>query len=398
MRNLITAVVVSLTVLWNASWAFAQIGMPTPKWDEGKMLRECDVAVEGQVTTVKLLKRWIGDRQGVDTGYEYGDFECSFLVQKELKGKFKEGQTVEYVVKAYMEGKWDNPPPMGFVYEGTQAAVTQGTELRLYLKWNPEEKVYERVHFNSGFTVISASSELFPKKEGETVYAKDIRPPTNKFIGGENKLPLSEQEIRTLIDRLVSPYPKPQGGLPPDFDQDKQKSVREAVYETCTKLNALGEKAFPYLIERWEDKQYCLTVSHAPFPGCYHNLTVGEVCQRLIYGQVQPFGCRQVYGPSLSTSAIYQPPPAPTFRPVYPIVFLPSKEKARQWWDKNKGKRLQEIQLEVLDWVIAEEAKQPKEVSDMECQELQKIRQKLVTGGKPLASGIFYYYWDGWDR
>jgi hypothetical protein len=213
----------------------------------------------------------------------------------------------------------------------------------------------------------------------------------------ENKPPLSEREIRTLIDRLVSPYPKPQDGLPPGFGQDKQKAVREAVYETCTKLNALGKEAFPYLIERWEDKQYCLTVSNAPFPGCHHNLTVGDVCQRLIYGQVQPSGCRQVYGPSLSTSAIYQPPTAPSLRPVYPVVFLPSKEKARQWWEKNKGKRLQEIQLEVLDWIIAEEAKQPKEVSDLERQELQTTRRKLASSEKPLSSGVFYYYWREWE-
>ena len=214
---------------------------------------------------------------------------------------------------------------------------------------------------------------------------------------GEKKPPLPEQDIKALIDRLVSPYPKPQDGLPPDFDQEKQKSVGEAVYETCTKLNTLGKETFPYLIERWEDKQYCLTVSDAPFPGCYHNLTVGEVCQRLIYGQIQPYGCRQVYGPSVSTSAIYQLPPAPAFRPVYPIVFLPSKETAQQWWEKNKGKRLQEIQLEVLDWVIAEEAKQPKEVSDRERQELQKTRRKLASGVKLLPAGVYHYYWDEWE-
>ena len=132
-----------------------------------------------------------------------------------------------------------------------------------------------------------------------------------------------------------------------------------------------------------------------PFPGCYHNLTVGDVCQRLIYGQVQPSGCRQVYSPS--TSAIYKPPQAPTCRPIYPIVFLSSKEKARQWWEKHKGKRLDEIQLEVLDWIMAEETKQPKEVSDMERQLLQETRQKLASSRKPLSSGVFYYYWGEWE-
>jgi hypothetical protein len=167
MKFLIT----SLAMLGNAALAFAQAGLPTPKMSEEEMMKACDVAVEGRITTVKLAKRWMGDRPGIDSGYEYGNFECSFLVQINLKGKFESGQTVQYAVEAYMEGKWDNPSSRRFVYEGTQAAVSPGSKLRLYLKWNPDKKQYERVHFNSGFTVLWASDEKFPKKDGEIVKA-----------------------------------------------------------------------------------------------------------------------------------------------------------------------------------------------------------------------------------
>jgi hypothetical protein len=156
---------------------FPRVGASTPKMSEEEMTKVCDVAVEGQVTAVTLVKRWVGNRPGIDIGYEYGNFECSLLVEKSLKGKFKPGETVQYTVEAYMEGKWDKPRPRGFVYEGTQAAVTPGTKLRLYLAWNPDKKQYQRVHFNAGVTVLESSKKSFPRNEGETIYAEKAKTP-----------------------------------------------------------------------------------------------------------------------------------------------------------------------------------------------------------------------------
>jgi hypothetical protein len=198
MRVLIAAAV-GLIVVGNA---FPLFGIPTPTMSEEEMLKACDVAVEGQITAVKLAKRWLGDRPGIDTGYEHGTFECSLLVEKGLKGKFKPGETVRYTVEAYMEGRWDNPPQRGFVYEGTQAAVTPGTKLRLYLKWNAEKKEYQRVHFNSGFTVLAASNEAFPKKAGETVSAAKAKP-EGKPAPGE-KQP-GQRDPAPIVGKPVDP-------------------------------------------------------------------------------------------------------------------------------------------------------------------------------------------------
>src|SRR5262245_42790373 len=84
--------------------------------------------------------------------------------------------------------------------------------------------------------------------------------------GAEEPKAPSEAEIKALLDQLVSPNPKPITGdedkrerpeyrLPPDFARAKQKQVHEAV----SRLRQLGPKAFPFLIERWEDQRYCRT-------------------------------------------------------------------------------------------------------------------------------------------
>jgi len=68
-------------------------------------------------------------------------------------------------------------------------------------------------------------------------------------------------------------------------------------------------------------------------------------------------------------------------------TFLNSQKAARKWWEENKDKTLAQMQLEVLDWVIAEEAKRPGDFTDAERRELQDLRKKLEKGGKSLPPG-----------
>ena len=78
--------------------------------------------------------------------------------------------------------------------------------------------------------------------------------------GEEHSPPPSKQKIKALVDRLVSPNPKPiteeedprvapDLRLPPGFDREKQRGAPSAGSE----LGKLGIQAFPILIERWED-------------------------------------------------------------------------------------------------------------------------------------------------
>ena len=135
-------------------------------------MKAADVVVEGQVIGATLTKRWIGNRPGVDIGYEQGHFEVWFLIAKAIKGHYQKQQTLQYFVRAHMEGMWKTPPPSGFVYEGTGDAITPGTKLRLYLNWDEKHKRYERVHFNSGFVVLGKSDAKYPETVGVPAFVK----------------------------------------------------------------------------------------------------------------------------------------------------------------------------------------------------------------------------------
>jgi hypothetical protein len=201
---------------------------------------------------------------------------------------------------------------------------------------------------------------------------------TPALCGDKPQTPTAN-EIKTLIEGLVSPNPAPDtkkmkasetkadGGFPRDFDHKKQAQVHRA----CVKLTELGPQAFPFLIERWEDNRYCLTTEIA----AYTNESVGRTCRRIIAGQLQPYGHFQ---------KVPGDPRRKRLRPDYVATFLASQKAARHWWEKNKDKTLSQMQLEVLDWVIAEEAKRLADFADEERRELQDLRQKLVQGGKPL--------------
>ena len=211
---------------------------------------------------------------------------------------------------------------------------------------------------------------------------------TAAIYGGQPATKTTEHEIKALLVKLVSPNPKPitdedrDKNMAPDrqplvFDDMKQGEVRRARSE----LRKLGSEAFPFLIDRWKDDRYSLTVENM-LSGYSRNQSVGRVCQTILYDQIQPYGYWQSSGG--------RDPRSKPVRPRYPEKYLSSQESARQWWEKHKTKPLDAIQLEALDWVIAEEAKSPKKFSDEERSHLQQIRRKLLTGGKPLPPGNYY--------
>ncbi len=199
---------------------------------------------------------------------------------------------------------------------------------------------------------------------------------------GQKKAPPTDKEIKTLIDQLVSPNPEPMTtfrphiDLPAGYDRTKQAKVLDA----RSKLLELGSPAFPFLIERWNDERYCLTTENG-LSGCFTNESVGSICRIIVFVQLQPFGFWQSGGDD---------PRGKPHRPSYPEHFLESQKAAKAWWEKNKGKTLYQMQLEALDWVIAEEAKRPGDFSAKEQEGLQKIRKDLVKSGKPLPPGGYY--------
>jgi hypothetical protein len=201
--------------------------------------------------------------------------------------------------------------------------------------------------------------------------------------GGAKPQPPSAKEIKALIDQLVSPNRKPDvregdsaaRGLPRDFDRKKQQQVDRAI----SKLRQLGPRAFPFLIKRWGDERYCLTAEDS-ISGAFLHKTVGQVCRAIIFDQLQPYG---TWPKGYSPDHTRRPPR----RPGYPGTFLGSPESAKKWWKKNKDKALDQMQLDALDWIIAEEAKRSGDFKDEERKELRRIRKQLVESGKPLPGG-----------
>jgi hypothetical protein len=194
---------------------------------------------------------------------------------------------------------------------------------------------------------------------------------------------LSDKEIKALIEKLTSPNPEPKAAkdpclkVPADFDRKKQELVNQAFED----LHKAGPQAFSQLVASWEDKRYSITVAHC-LSGAYYNWTVGEACRAIIYDQLQPYGTWQEGGGD---------PRSMAHRPGYPHEFLWTEKETKDWLAARKAKSLGEMQLEILDWIVGEEAKEPDKFTKSEKDKLQQRRKELADGRKPLT-GITMSY------
>lgn len=203
--------------------------------------------------------------------------------------------------------------------------------------------------------------------------------PSNK----ENATP-SNKDSAALVEKLVSANGRPKGGrqplwvekepiLPPGFDPKEQTRVAEV----CRKLKEAGTAAFPSLIDHFEDQRYSVSLEQCS-SGAARHVSVGEVCHMLIMDQLQPYGFYSRGGDELG-------------RPRRSFYDLPdSKKEATEWWSKHQHQTLDQLQLEVLDWVIAREdegQENGKPYPEPERQYLRDLRKKLSEGKKPLPAG-----------
>jgi hypothetical protein len=203
---------------------------------------------------------------------------------------------------------------------------------------------------------------------------------------GEKAAPTGA-EIEALIEQLASPNPKPITGredksvapdyrLPPGFDKVRQRSVIRARGE----LRKLGPAAFSVLIKHWGDERYSVTTSHG-LSGYCNNQNVGWVCEAIVLDQLQPYS---------TWPRTDDDPRGKPKRPNYPEKFLSTAEDALKWCEARRDKSLYDMQLEVLDWVIAEEAKRSGDYTDAEQGALREIRRELVGSKLPLKAGNFF--------
>jgi hypothetical protein len=185
----------------------------------------------------------------------------------------------------------------------------------------------------------------------------------------------SEAEIVALIDQLVSPNSPPdihppEAKYPKGFDRVAQRRVSVAFVE----LGKLGLSAFPFLHARLGDKRYCFTRDAGPSD---ENFSVGHVCRLIIDGHLQPY---DHYTKGANAD--------PRTRPRRPYYFsrhdLEGSKAFASWWKTHKDKPMREIQIEVLEWTIAQEKQKPEDYSAEELQNLNTLLTTLRNSQNPL--------------
>ncbi len=189
--------------------------------------------------------------------------------------------------------------------------------------------------------------------------------------------PPSEQEIKTLVQQLVSPNRAPQIQYDGDarYPAGYDRAAQETVCDAWWKLYQMGDRTFPYLFDHFDDQRYCFTEDEGAGNG---NWSIGRACSDIVICHLQPYD--NYY--HLSHGEGDNPGrPRPSYSKQYD---LRTSAGAKLWWEAHKGKSLRELQIETLEWVIAEEAKTPAIYTDGERAYLHEVLTKLQTEKTPL--------------
>ncbi len=185
-----------------------------------------------------------------------------------------------------------------------------------------------------------------------------------------NKLDKAEIEKLVLELRSSNLDPAPFGwgtGIPINYDLEAQMRV----WRAQRNIRALGITAFPALVAHLEDKEYSDTEEYSELV----SFSVGHVCHRLIAAQVNIAGAVHRFKDRKSQKTMY----GGTFF----NTALNDKHEGNvvKWWEANKQRNLEDIQLESIEWLITKEKElgflspeQEKKVLEP----LEEIRQRLL--------------------
>jgi hypothetical protein len=204
-------------------------------------------------------------------------------------------------------------------------------------------------------------------------------------------LPLRGAEPQTpaeWVEALASPNPEPKieqrdvraigrYTLPDGFDKEAQKRVVRA----WDHLAGQGVAAFPALIEHLNDERYSTSIA-SPISEYWHNWSVGQVSKRIIESQIETWGPYSV-GKGDPRS---RPP-----RPHYCAKDFEQKKSVEVWWKAHQDKSLRDIQIEALEWTIAEEKKQDADKYAADILYLNDLLSKLQNSVDPLKSKSVLY-------
>ncbi len=201
-------------------------------------------------------------------------------------------------------------------------------------------------------------------------------------LGSAQDKDVNPVDVAKMINALSSDNPTPKERSGPDlkFPTGYDRKKQEPVLNALSQLKAMGPAAFKSLIDNWGDERYSLTYS-VGINGYMDNATVGKMCKVILYDQIQPYGI----WPETDDDPRGKPK-----RPSYPSVFLADAKQATKWLEQNRNKSLYEIQLLVVDWVIDQEKRNPKDFAIKELEAMKKVRAMLLKSRTPITRGNYY--------
>ncbi len=160
--------------------------------------------------------------------------------------------------------------------------------------------------------------------------------------------------LEELFAGLVNKNPKPKkvnilGEHFPLFAEDFDWKENARVFSALQQLDkSSAEEAWPLLNKHLADAGYCLSVNRAEQVdiASFTNISVHELCWDVARRDL--------------TYVLRITPPEPNRRNRLqfdewennwrPVLRFRNKE----WWDQNRGKKLYELQIELLEWLITE--------------------------------------------
>ena len=184
---------------------------------------------------------------------------------------------------------------------------------------------------------------------------------------------LSKSEIDRFVQQLVSPNEAPdtRGGsavYPANYDHESQKKVRAAWQQ----LWRSGPAAFPCLFDHLDDIRYSFTEDGGQSDV---NWSVGRACLDILHGQIEPLNVgRRHRLPSYVDHNLGKPANHNLGTPA----------EAKKWWGTHKSQSLYEMQIEALEWIIAETEKSPDQYSDETRKNLKDSLRELCAAKTPL--------------
>jgi hypothetical protein len=182
-------------------------------------------------------------------------------------------------------------------------------------------------------------------------------------------------DIRALIEKLAISNDKATYDPVYSPSRDTPKTDKRLIaYDAAEQLVAYGVEAFPYLLQSLRDNRQSV-----PFRRVLPS-TVGDACYTLI--------TRQLYAlPDAYAGSIYRDGADGKLhgRPVFDKDLFRDHD-LEQWLRQRQGKSLEELQLEALSWVLAEEEKIGVAEPDDETRILQPLRRKVAELKSTIAA------------